>query len=592
MPIAGIVVAAVGGFLIAMWRDRAARRRRAEVGSGQTVRCRALLGLDDLRPRRGRLVLSDALVEWQSLSGRQRVDLRGARVLSASMQPGGSPAREDDVELRLLLPGGTAARARLHEGDGALLVKTLESQPATAVGVAPGWTSSGPGRRVWPAVLFGLAALWLVAWVLLVLTGRTVEATVVANDGEGYCAVAWTDPDGAPRDAEVDCDDEAAGSTRQIWALGPPFRDDAVDREWTIYGVLAGTAILAAPGGYGTVLDVRDRRRWRRRQQTGERAVLVGDEPGDLPQLTEQDVVAAADETAVAYLARLAPHAARQVRDDWVDADSPDGASLRLRPLDVGKALVGPVFTLAMVALLTMPAPYRWVVLQTQPTAVAEATSTGEVVVDGMGPVPEEVQVRFRDIGGVERTADVATLSPLPEGVQRTVVYAVDSPGWARIDGDGDGSSRGALLALVGGLIGFGWAGYRVVGLARTQRLLHGTAGAPPRRALGLLTGDPAADPVLLVCDPVVLPVQLLAVPLLQPLPAAVVAAAAPLRLQVHGALRDGEPLVSDLTDIADAAQARLLPAGPVFAPEGEELLWLLDSTRYLTEDFDESDTA
>lgn len=219
--------------------------------------------------------------------------------------------------------------------------------------------------------------------------------------------------------------------------------------------------------------------------------------------MSAADVERVSGETPVAFLARLALHAARQVPDDgWQDARRPEGARTGSILPAVGKVLLGPVFALGLVAVLTAPWPYRWYVLHTASTAVASGVSTGETSTSGPGPIPADITIRYRDADGAEHTADVATTRPLPKGIPLVVKHAVDKPGWVRLEGRGDGLDRGAALGLVGVLIALGWAGRRAVEATAGGRAVRRAKEAPPRPAVGTLTADPLGDPLLLVCDP------------------------------------------------------------------------------------------
>jgi len=580
------------GFVGFIVRRRSANRRRAAVDSGGTARGRALLSLAGERMRRGRLEVSERHVEWRSLLGPDRVELSSARVLSAAIQPTGLRTQPDDTELRLELPDGTGARLILHTGDATLLVRVLDGRGREPAGRPTGTVEkrrAAPSRRRWPLVSFGLAALWLVAWLVLLLGGRTVDATVTGGDGAGVCDVVWTDPDGTRHSATVDCADEAAGSRRAVWALGPPLRGEAVDQAWTTGGILVVALLLATPGAVGYLLHRRDRaRRARRRDAVDTMGPARRSATPELAELTERDVVPAPTETATAFLSRLAPYAARQARrDDWVDPRRPGGATPRPRYWQVARSFAGPAVALGLVLLLTAPWPYRWWVLQHSSTATARAISTGEVASSGPWLVPEEVSVRHRDAGGVEHQVDVAVLRYLPAGQPLSVTYATDAPGWARVEGDADGLDLGALLALVGVVLTLGWAGFRALTIGWTQRMLGRAARNAPRPALGLVTSDPMGAPMLLVCDPVIQPVELRAVPLRTPLPAAALAAEGPLWLRTFGALTAGAAVVSELVDFE---RELLVPAGPVLVPDCEFVLWLLDSARYLTSEFEKTD--
>jgi len=82
---------------------------------------------------------------------------------------------------------------------------------------------------------------------------------------------------------------------------------------------------------------------------------------------------------------------------------------------------------------------------------------------------------------------------------------------------------------------------------------------------------------VLLVCNPVTQPAEVFAVLLLTPLPhgtAGAFPADRALEVQVHGALSASEAVVLHVPGVS----AALTPAGPTWAPDGEDLLMLLDA--------------
>ena len=227
IPLAGVVV----GVLVAMWRARAARRRRVSVQMGAAARCRARLAVDGGPLERGRLMMSAHVLVWHGRSSGP-VDLAGARVLSAVVEPRQRQARADDAALQLLLPSDSRARLLLHHDDAGLVVRLLQrgvARQALDVAAPP----RSPRRdRVWPRLGLGLAALWVTGWLWLVLSGYTAEATVVSNDREGGCEVTWMGHDGHRHHAEVDCGDPEVGDSRSVWALGPR----SAGRRWTRTG--------------------------------------------------------------------------------------------------------------------------------------------------------------------------------------------------------------------------------------------------------------------------------------------------------------------------------------------------------------------
>lgn len=596
LPVLGIVAV----FAMAALYERAAQRRRQALRAGGTVECRARLAEGDGSTRRGRLRLSGSEVWWYGADGRS-VDLRGADVLAATADPQDSRARLDDVQLRLVLAGGGTARVLLHEVDAGLLTGRLRDadgpaqsqETALDTSRADGRTSDGwlaALIRSWPYACFALAAVWLGAWVWMVLAGSTVAATVIDGDGQGYCVVRWSDGAGREQTAEVDCAGEPVGATRTVWALAAPQAGDAVDPAWTA-GVVSAVGLV--PIGVGVTGLVRRRRRSAARGRhsdvpTGRVAVMTPAVVAGrtLPALTEADVRPSA-EPAAAVLARFAPYAARQLPPDgWEDPRSPAGAIGSRVPMQLARAVLAPAIALLVVTGLTAPWPYRWYVLHTGPTATAAGTSTGEEVIDGPGPVPADIVVRFPDAAGVQQQAEVATTGSLPAGAPVTVRYAVDRPGRARLAGAGDGLDRGAGLAGLATLLALGWAGWRIVDLVVGERAIRRARGGARRPGLALLTADPMGEPLLLACDPALTPVKLLGVPLQTPLPhgtAASFTTAAGTAVTVHGRLTDGQAVVTALSG------QQLIPAAPAFDLEPGLLLEILDSAqavqRYTEED-------
>jgi len=581
LPVAGLAV----GMFVLFVRDRAADKRRKRLAAGDDVTCRALLGGANGRLRRGRLHLTaDGIL---GAGGGQHISLAGARILAISDETLWQ-ARPDDAVVRLRRPDGQDARLVLHEADAALLTRRLrdagapsgEPTLAAAVGVTP----PGPSRRRWPLLLLAVTTVWLLGWAYLVIGGRTVAAEVVKPLGDGTCDVTWTSPSGQPRNANVDCADDPAGSTKNIWELAPPFTGEAVDPAWTIGGVLV---LALLPAGAGMLADRRDRRRSVDETPAGN----LSRQPlrDDLPALTETDLIRTLDAPPV-VLARYAPYAHRQVpADGWEHPRKPAGAGIPSLLRDLPRVVLWPALGLGIVLLLTAPSPWRWWQLTTSDTAQATATSTGEITVDGPAFVPEEVTVTYQDTTGTTRNADVAVTREFPEGEQLRITYSVGKPGWARIDGVGDGLPRYLLLTGAGALIAVSIAAVRTGRVAIARRRVTDAAGKPGRPALATLTGAPDGEPVLLVCNPVAQPAEVLAVPLLTPLPHGTThafPADRALEVHAHGAVSDGEAVVVDVPGV----NAALTPAGPAWAPDRDELLMLLDAEAAFTDALGEDD--
>lgn len=575
LPVVGLATAMAVFFL----RDRASDRRRQRLRSGDVVSCRALLGGPTGRLHRGSLQLGQMTVTW---TGRQQVrSLSGARVLSVAAGTG-RQARPDDALLRLRLVDGSDARLLLHEADALLLTRYVREQqdagppPGPAPAMAP---AAGPR---WPLVLMALVAVWLIAWAYLAVGSRTVTATVTANDGEGGCDVTWTGPGGQPRSAYVDCGDEAEGATRDVWELAPPLSEEAVDPAWTVGAVVVLAVLAAAPAAISLV-----RRRFAREAPVLDLVPPPAELAAGLPPLTEQ-AVAPTFEAPAAVLSDLAPYAARQVpADGWQDARKPRGATAPTLLRDLPRALLWPTVSLAVVLALTAPAPWRWYVLTTSDTASATATSTGETMIDGPGPLADEITVTYVDREGMQRRADVATTDPLPRGERVSIEYAVDKPGWARIDGPADGLLQWLLLAAAGSLATALVGAVKVLRAVAAARAVRRAAQQQSRPALACLTGAPDGLPLLLVCDPVTQPAEVYAVPLLTPLPhgaAGSFRGRAGMLVQRRGALADGQTLVVDVPGVPGT----LWPSGLAWRPAADELVFLLDTANALADELED----
>jgi len=343
-----LVGGVVLGLVLVVVRARQARRRRDDVRLGGTVTCPARLAMGGDRPRRGRLELSGGAATWRDRRGARHVALDGARVLSAV---GGRSVQPDDVVLRLALPWRASARLQLHRDDAATLIGVLE-----AGGTAPAGRPtvlSGPARPAWWAVAcLVVAGAWLLGWGWLLVGGEARAATVTGSDGPGLCAVAWTSSDGRPERATVDCADDPVGSVRTVRALGAPFSGAAVDAGPAplVAFVLLPVLVVGLPGAVRLGVPRR------RPPRLAEPSVPVAAD-GDLPVLTDDDLFPAPGEQPPTVVARLAPHARRQVPEDgWEDPRRPGGVRGPLTPARAGRALLGPAGALA-VAGTALPGP-------------------------------------------------------------------------------------------------------------------------------------------------------------------------------------------------------------------------------------------
>jgi hypothetical protein len=249
------------------------------------------------------------------------------------------------------------------------------------------------------------------------------------------------------------------------------------------------------------------------------------------------------------------------------------------------RVLVAPAVALAIVTALAWPWASTWYALATTTTTTAVGTSTGEVVDDMFWPLPSDVTVRFQTADRTRQEADIATLRSLPKGTRVPVAYSVADPGKARLDGAGDGIGRGAGIALAVVVLLGVWARRRARAAAAGVRAPQAAAEMPPNPALGLLTAEPDGGPLLLLCAPVVSPLRFHAMSLLAPLPHGVAARFASnpgLELRLRGRLAAGE------TVLAEVGGAVLRPAGPVWLPDTDDLVVLLDSVGALTRSADD----
>lgn len=580
-----IVLSILVGFV----RAHLARRRRAEIRTGGTASCRAVLCLDDGKFHRGTLLMSGASATWRSARRGETVELRGARVLAAG-EATQRQARSGDVLLRLTLPDSAVARMLVNDSDAATFVEVLARSEAPSPDAVLRWFDPPPVAR-WALACLALAAAWVLTWVVVVVTGNTVTATVAGVTGDGLCTVTWTDGAGRGNRDEIECADVAVGSDQAAWALGWPATGDLEDPEATVSGVLVVGTLVAAPGAISLLLRRRRRRRPTSpavgRSATPPR-VFVPDQ--DAPALSVDDVRPYPGDSPTSFLGRLAPYAIRQLaRDGWENPGLPAGSEPPQLAGRLLRALVRPGAVLVAVVVVAWLYTGSWYVLATaSATTTAAGTSTGAVTSESHWPLPDRVTVKFRTSDRAEHVVDVATLRPLPAGTSVTVEYALADPDAVRLVGPADGLGRTLALTLGALALTLAWAIRCARAATARFRTVRTTEEKPPNPVFGLLTGDPAGRPLLLVCAPVVQPVQLYAVPLEAPLPhgvAALFAAAGGTELRIRGRLADGETVVPEIGTLT------LRPAGPAWRPDTEQLVGLLDSVGTLVRTVDRDDT-
>ena len=331
---------------------------------------------------------------------------------------------------------------------------------------------------------------------------------------------------------------------------------------------MLGQLTAAVVLGVGMAM-VRGRRSRRRRADLP--AVAVA-----LPELDAEDLRPRAGEQPATLVDRLLPYAQRQVPGDgWERRTRPAGVRGALGPARVGLALRGPALALVLVLCAGSWWAARWAVLEAGPTATAPAVSTGEVTLDGPGPLPDDVAVRYRGPTGALRQVDLATARELPPGATVRIEYSLAHPGEARLVGDRT-LGRAAAVTGFGLLLLGGWTSRRVAVVVRHTAGVAHARRERPRPALGLLTADSDGGPLVLVCDPLVSPVQFLAVPVETPLPTGTAAAlAGDPQVAVHGRLAAGRLVTLEPA----GGGGTLFPAAPALPLHPELMAAVLAST-------------
>jgi hypothetical protein len=558
-----IVGSVVATAVVGVLQSRAARRRRVAAEAGRSVTLTAWLRIGDGRQRRGRLTLSPATqLVWRPLFGGRLVDLGGSALLATALADGNT-AQLGDVVLNLAVPGIGPAQLQLPGDDAGTVVRSMQDLP---VPPAPAARAERPRRTWWAVLCVILAAAWAGIFVIGALAGYTATATVTGGDGEGFCTVTWDEGPGHAGSGEVDCPDETVGSKLTVRIFMWPDENDPWDTASAVFAVLMISGPLALVGG------------WRLRYVRNRRpAVLADAAPArlSLQERLDDESWQRPGESLAAFLARLAPFARRQVpADGWERSGRPAGATTVLSLRRLGTAMAGPALIVTCTLAATAGPCYRWVVLASGATETTVAAGTGDTPIEGWGPLPPEVTVRFEDAAGGEHLAEVVSGHELTEGQAVRIEYSVDHPGQARlIDGGvADGNLLVCAVALGLALI---WAAVNTARLVRRARAVRRSLAAPERQALGLLTADWVGKPLVLVCDPLVVPVRFTAVELLEPLPhgtAASFAVDGPTSLTIRG----GPP--GDLPVVQLMGGPPLLPAVRAFQPDAERVIDLLDT--------------
>jgi hypothetical protein len=388
-----------------MVQDRRARRRRAAALDGEAVTCPAWLSLGTGRRRRGRLTVSPTQLVWRPLVGGRLIDLGGSTVVASALSAWNT-AQPGDVVLRLAVPEVGSARLQLWAEDAATVVRDRRTTvPSPA---ASGPAAGRPPRTWWAVLCLVLAAAWALLFTASALSGYAATATVRGGDGEGFCTVTWDEGPGRSGTGEVGCSDQPAGTSLSIRVFMWPDENDPWDVPSAVFTALMVSVPLTVVGVW-RLLYVRSRRP----------AVLPVTSPAHLtvPAALDDESWQRADEPLAAFLARLAPYARQQVpADGWEHPARPDGATRVVTLRRLGAALAGPAVLLTCVLSATAAPTYRWGVLGNGATGTTVATSTGETPVEGWGPFPREITVRFVDADGVEHLAEVVSDRDRPAG--------------------------------------------------------------------------------------------------------------------------------------------------------------------------------
>ena len=350
------------------------------------------------------------------------VDLGGSAVLATALSDWNT-ARPGDVVLSLAVPVIGPARLQLSEDDAATVVRSMQDAP---VPPPPVGRAERPRRTWWAVLCLLVAVAWAGLFVAGALTGYTATATVTGGDGEGFCTVSWDEGPGHAGSGEVDCSDETVGTHLPVRVFMWPDENDPWNTASAVFAALMFSAPLTVVGVW-RLLYVRSRRP----------AALPEAAPVrlSLPARLDDESWQGAGEALAAFLARLAPYARRQVpADGWERSGLPAGATTVLSLRRVGAALAAPAVIVSCTLAVTAAPSYRWAVLAGGTTEATVAVGTGETPVEGWGPLPREVTVRFEDAAGVAHRAEVVSDRDLPEGESVPIEYSVDHRGPGPVD--------------------------------------------------------------------------------------------------------------------------------------------------------------
>ncbi|WP_392542377.1 hypothetical protein [Oryzobacter telluris] len=247
LPLAVIVVCAVGGFAFAWWRDVRAGGALERVARGRGLTVPVLVSVAG-DTRRAQAVLDDGVL--RVVGARTQLLLDGRAYANAAQRR----HHLDDELLDFATQRGFVDAAGTRYLVGAL----EEWEPALTAALQQPPRPASRWRRLAAAVPrrqvagFAAATMVLLAFQGIWAAGHDVTATmvrVVGEEGLESCAVRWAE-DGAPGYAEVDCyaPFPAPGSPVVVRVLAAPFAGRALDHEGTYEG------LTVIPGGLALVL--------------------------------------------------------------------------------------------------------------------------------------------------------------------------------------------------------------------------------------------------------------------------------------------------------------------------------------------------
>lgn len=459
-------LAALGPRFQRYWARRATRRFE----SGQSARFSVRLAGPRPYPRFGAWGSVDSADEplvfrrWHRMTMPQ--PLTGLTFLGREIDTNG-PGDLPLVVFRLRDAEGRHLTAGVNENYAETFEALLHRAPTGGPVVAP--------RRYvprWRLALAGLAVLWLVFWVYVTVFGSIVDATVLTNDGDGYCTVEY----GGTRFTDVDCaEDELPGDRVKVIVMAPPFEEDAVDVEWTIGGVSVGFLLGMLPLALTGIGRLRHRN------------VPMAD---GTPTLVGEVERAAVEPHEMRWSTISRAVERRAVEEDWRHSSKAPWWARRARgqTMRVAAPMLPRIFwALFAVGIAALAGVTAWsTALRWNPANAVETEAVVTYVDDFFPGIPADVDVEFT-VDGRKVTTHVASTDEPHEDERIGIRYDATNPKVARrVEHDGVG--RGQLVSSVVGAVAFGfigWTLFRVARILRTLRRRRRQRAEPMRYAVG-----------------------------------------------------------------------------------------------------------